>query len=82
MKRRARAQRGNRVIGSKANHGDGDAETLTDGSFHEQRFRVGGAGAVPSGVNGLDPEHVVHPGSQAVTHEPGDKHTVLALARF
>lgn len=60
------------MIGSKANNGDGDVETLTDGSFHDHRFRVRGTGAVSSGVNGLDPEHIVCPISQAVTHESGD----------
>lgn len=45
---------------------------LTDGSFHDHRFRVRGTGAVSSGVNGIDAEHVVCPVSQAVAHEPGD----------
>lgn len=68
------------MIRRKANNGDGDAETLTDGSFHDHRFRVRGTAAVSGGVNGLDPEHVVCLASQAVTHEPGDNSAVVALA--
>lgn len=71
---------GNRRIGSKANNGAGDAERLTDGSFHEHCFGVGGTGAVSSGVNGLDAEHVVFPALQAVTHEPEDSGCIRGLS--
>lgn len=70
------------MLKGQANRNDGGAETLTDGSFHEHRFRVRGTGAVSSCVDGLDPEHVVCPSNQAVTHEPGGQHTVVALACF
>lgn len=50
-----------------------DAETPTDGSFHNHHFRVRGAQAVSCGVNGLHPEHIVCPGSQALTHKPGTR---------
>lgn len=44
--------------------------TLTDSSFHSHSFRVVGALAVSCGVDCLDSEHVVFPGSQAVAHKP------------
>lgn len=50
-----------------------DAETPTDGSFHNHCFRVRGTQAVSCGVNGLHPENIVCPGSQAVTHKPGTR---------
>lgn len=58
-------------------------ETLTDGGFHNHRFRVRGAQAVSRGVNGLDPEHVACPVSQAVTHKPGRQRAeIISLASF
>lgn len=50
-----------------------DAETPTNGSFHNHRFRVRGIQAVSCGVNGLHPENIVCPGSEAVTHKPGTR---------
>lgn len=56
---------------------------LTNGSFHNHRFRVRGAQAVSCSINGLDPEHVACPVSQAVTHKPGRQHAeIISLASF